>query len=367
MATPPAHPATAAPVGRRSLLWGASSVLIWATGCSNGTTAPSSTGTSRTNGSQTASTTAAPSTSATSTTATAAPTSSTATSARPSATLPAATPWQPGAGEIEPAAKRSAVTLIEALGSWRAGQEGERRAAARAAALGIPAALAGQLASQAGSLLGSGDEASLQVIDAQYGGLLTDTASVLVVCRQWSRNGTGAVINGGTTVDVRLSRTGSGWSVTALHPAVSEPAATSPTASTRAVLARSTIELPPASAADIRSGTVHESVLQAMLRLADTYRMSVSVVRSGHPLDVFGTSRPSDHPVGRAFDVWRIDGHPVVDPATPRALITAFMRAAAAAGSYNVGGPVLLTGGATSNQFFSDDTHHDHVHIGFSS
>ncbi|MCM2417201.1 hypothetical protein [Streptomyces sp. RKAG293] len=364
MATPPAHPAATGPVGRRSLLWGASSVLIWATGCSNGTKAPSSTGTSGTTGPQTASTTAAPSTSATST---AAPTSSTATSAPPSATLPATAPWRPGAGEIEPAAKRSAVTLIEALGSWRAGQAGERRAAARAAALGIPAPLAGQLASQAGSLLGPGDEARLQVIDAQYGGLLTDTASVLVVCRQWSRNGAGAVIDGGTTVDVRLSRTGSGWSVTALHPAVSEPAAPSPTASTRAVLARSAIELPPAAAADIRSGTVHDSVLQAMLRLADTYRMSVSVVRSGHPLDVFGTSRPSDHPVGRAFDVWRINGHPVVDPATPRALITAFMRAAAAAGSYNVGGPVLLTGGVTSNQFFSDDTHHDHVHIGFPS
>jgi hypothetical protein len=82
---------------------------------------------------------------------------------------------------------------------------------------------------------------------------------------------------------------------------------------------------------------------------------------------VFGTTRPSDHPVGRAFDVWRINGHPVVDPATSRALITQFMRAAAAAGSYNVGGPVQLSGGATANQYFSDNTHHDHVHAGFST
>ncbi|MET9887780.1 hypothetical protein ABZZ20_32515 [Streptomyces sp. NPDC006430] len=118
---------------------------------------------------------------------------------------------------------------------------------------------------------------------------------------------------------------------------------------------------------DVRSGAVHESVLRAMLRLADTYRMSVSVVRSGHPLNVFGTGRRSDHPAGRAFDIWRIDGHPVVDPATPRSLITAFMRSAAAAGSYNIGGPVHLSGGATANRFFSDDTHHDHVHIGFST
>ncbi|MFR0355576.1 hypothetical protein [Streptomyces sediminimaris] len=30
----------------------------------------------------------------------------------------------------------------------------------------------------------------------------------------------------------------------------------------------------------------------------------------------------------------------------------------------NVGGPVLL-GGGTPGQFFSDATHHDHVHLGF--
>jgi hypothetical protein len=39
------------------------------------------------------------------------------------------------------------------------------------------------------------------------------------------------------------------------------------------------------------------------------------------------------------------------------------MRDAADAGSYNVGGPYLLPG--TGNQYFSDPTHHDHVHAGF--
>ncbi|MFD7834154.1 hypothetical protein [Streptomyces sp. NPDC059761] len=47
--------------------------------------------------------------------------------------------------------------------------------------------------------------------------------------------------------------------------------------------------------------------------------------------------------------------------------MTAFMRAAAAAGSYNVGGPVRLSGGTRSNRLFSDATHHDHVHIGFAT
>lgn len=37
--------------------------------------------------------------------------------------------------------------------------------------------------------------------------------------------------------------------------------------------------------------------------------------------------------------------------------------AAARIGSYNVGGPYLLSG----SQYFSDQTHHDHAHAGFSA
>jgi hypothetical protein len=128
------------------------------------------------------------------------------------------------------------------------------------------------------------------------------------------------------------------------------------------VLANDRIALPPASAADIRSGQVHDSVLTAMLALAKTYRIGVSVIRSGHPINVFGTNRPSDHPRGRAFDTWQINGRAVVSPSTPRSLITAYMRATESAGSYNVGGPYQLSGAA----YFSDRTHHDHVHAGFS-
>jgi hypothetical protein len=130
------------------------------------------------------------------------------------------------------------------------------------------------------------------------------------------------------------------------------------------VLRHPRIDLPPASRADVLSGQVHDSVLDAMLALAGRFTLGVSVVRSGHPLHVFGTTRLSDHPQGRAFDTWRIDGHPVVDGRTPRRLVTGFMEAAAAAGSYNVGGPYLL---GSAPQYFSDATHHDHVHAGFAS
>ncbi|WP_269856262.1 hypothetical protein [Streptomyces sp. RPT161] len=277
--------------------------------------------------------------------------------------LPRTTPWRPSPADIDPAVKLRAVQLIESLGAWPPGGKGVGRARDRVSALGLPPALA----DQAGPLLPDVDEAALQVIEAQYGGILADSGSVLVVCRQWTRSGGGPVTAGGTTVDVRLSAARPRWDVTALHPARPGPAAAALPGEARRVLADSRISLPPAGAADIRSGAVHQSALRAMLDLAGSYRMDISVVRSGHPLDVFGTNRPSDHPLGRAFDVWRINGHAVVDPATSRGLIESFMRDAAAAGSYNVGGPVQLSGGATANQFFSDDTHHDHVHVGFNS
>ncbi|WP_326609607.1 hypothetical protein OG949_05250 [Streptomyces scopuliridis] len=315
------------PLGRRALLLGTGGLLMGVAGCSGSPSAPASASASRSG------------------------------SPAPSSSLPATTPWRPDRDDIDPAVKLRAVQVVEAIGAWAPGQGGAAAAKKRVAALGA----APSLVDQAGPLLPGAPEAALQVIDAQYGGILADSASVLVVCRQWTPGHAG-----GTTVDVRLSRAQPRWDVTALHPARPGAAAASLPDAARRVLAESQILLPPAAEADIRSGKVHPSVLRALLRLAGTYRMYVSVVRSGHPLNVFGTSRPSDHPRGRAFDVWQIDGHRVVDPATSRRLVESFMRDAAAAGSYNVGGPVRLSGGAPG-QFFTDNTHHDHVHAGFTT
>ena len=221
----------------------------------------------------------------------------------------------------------------------------------------------GSLAGQALPLLAKADAAVVQVIDAQFGGILATSASVLVVCRQWLGHLGAAPRQSGTTVDVRLRKTGGRWQVTALHPAHPGHAQARSSQLAQRVLADSRISLPPASAADVKSGQVHDSVLRALLTLATHYRIGVSVIRSGHPIYVFGTTRFSDHPRGRAFDTWEINGHPVVDAGTRQSLVVDYMKAAARAGSYNVGGPYQLSG--AGNQFFSDATHHDHVHAGF--
>lgn len=211
--------------------------------------------------------------------------------------------------------------------------------------------------------LGNGADRRVQVIDAQYGGLLATTASVLVVSRSLTRHGD-HIEDGGHTFDVRVSLLGGRWRVTAVRPSRPGPASPRPTTAARHVLASDRITLPPAAYADVASGAVHDSALEAMLTVSRHWPIHISVVRSGHPIYVFGTDRLSDHPRGRAFDTWRIAGHVVVRPTTPRTLIRAYMEALASAGSYNVGGPILL---GAAPQFFSDRTHHDHVHAGFAS
>jgi hypothetical protein len=248
--------------------------------------------------------------------------------------------------------------MIEVLGTWDAGTAGVAAAGARLSALGIDPAMA----AQAAGLLTGGVAATLQVIDAQYGGLLTSTASVLIPTRQSVVDQSGAITQRGWTFDVRLSAAVPSWRVTAINPSAPGAAAAVDSLATQ-VLSSSRIDLPPASRADIASGQVHDTVLRAMLSLAQTYTIGVSVIRSGHPTYVFGTTRLSDHPLGRAFDTWRINGMPVVAASTPRSLVTGYMTAAASHGSYNVGGPYLLSGSV----YFSDQTHHDHVHAGFST
>lgn len=271
----------------------------------------------------------------------------------PSAALPRTAAWQPSPDDVRPEVKVRAVRLVEALAAWPTGGAGVAAARQRLVAAGDDP----DLAASASSLLGEGDAAAAQVIVAQYGGIQDTSASVLVVVRQWVSGRD----DGGSTLDVRLARTNGQCRVVELHPAEPGPptAALSPVA-TR-VLAEPRIELPPAALADVHAGLVHDSALSALLRLSAAYRIGVSVLRSGHPKDVFGTTRPSDHPLGRAVDTWTIDGSAVVDPATPRALVREYMTAFADAGSYNVGGPVAITGSA----FFTDATHHDHVHAGF--
>lgn len=271
-------------------------------------------------------------------------------------TLPSTHPWHSQSGDVAPSIKARATLLLETVGAWAGGGGGVPAARARATRAGFNPALVAALA----PLLGVGSSAVLQVRDAQYGGILSTSASVLVVVDQWRLMPDGSVKSGGTTVDVRLVKAAPHWRVVDVFPARPGTPIAQPSSSAQRVLSEARIHLPHAAKSDVLAGGIHDSVLKVLIALSARHIVDVSVMRSGHPLDVFGTSRPSDHPLGRAVDVWALDSKPLVLP-TNHALAANAMRLAVAHGAYNVGGPVHLGG----PEYFSDQTHQDHIHLGF--
>lgn len=220
--------------------------------------------------------------------------------------------YQPHLSEIDSAAKRAAARAVEAL-------PGVRR-----------------------------------VTYTQYFGYLPPKASILVEAD--------FVDGGGTTYDVRISETRDGWRTDSIVAATPSPPLPDPGPLVRRVLGHDRIALPWAGRVDIAAGLVADSVLRSMLAVAEQHRIGVSVVISAHPVHVFGTDRRSNHPDGLAYDIGSIDGRLVVDPGAA-AVVRRVMRIAAGTGAYQVGGPDDLD--PDGRQYFSDPTHSDHVHVGF--
>ena len=259
---------------------------------------------------------------------------------------------------MAPGVKQVAVRLLETAGSWAQGQGGVEQTKRRLGVAGYDPTLVDDL----GPLISSDDAAAVQVVVAQYGGILSARASVLIAVDQWVLTKDRGVRRRGTTVDVRLVADEPQWIVTTVRPARPGRRVAEITGAGRRLLRNDRVILPRAAVRDIRSGAIEDSVLRALALLAELHRLDVSILRSGHPVRVFGTNRTSNHTDGRAVDIWALDGQPIIERRNS-AKVADFMRAAQDAGAYQVGGPVDLDGSGAS--FFSDDTHRDHIHLGF--
>jgi len=280
----------------------------------------------------------------------------------PAESLPQTKPWVAHPAEETPAAKLRATRLVETACAWEPGESGVAAARRRIANRGYDPALVQGLA----PLLSDGTAAAVEVVNAQYGGILPTTASVLMVVNQWVLGEDDRVKAGGTSLDVRLAlRALEGrnvWTVTEVRPARPKQSVAEVSPVARRVLNDDRIGLPYAARLDIESGGISDSVLTAMRALAKDFRYDVSVIQSGHPIRVFGTDRRSNHTDGNAVDVWAIDGRPVIKGGPT---VVRFMEAAADVGPYQIGGPSNLDGSGTL--YFADATHLDHVHLGFAS
>lgn len=268
-------------------------------------------------------------------------------------------------GEVEPACKLAAVRAIEAALTWRDGPPGPDAVRQRVQGLGVHDGALSPLT----RLLEATRWSSLEVTYPQYGGLLLERgeASVMVVCEQLvpddATPDSRAPVKRSVTVDVRLARRAGSWQVTELL--LPEPPGPAPqiTRAASEVLASDRIVLPTTARRDVEAGLIDDLVLTMLSGLAQQWRLDVLVLSTGHPFNVFGTERQSNHTRGRAVDIWALDGIPVIDQA--RAPWRAAMEAAAALGTTEIGGPQDVDGVRGRRPYFSDLVHQDHLHLGF--
>lgn len=214
-------------------------------------------------------------------------------------------PYQSPPGEVEVDLKRVAISAVQTLTTYGPRESSVAAARIRLAAAGLPPALA----DQAGALFVEGSSSAGDIVYPQLGGLRGRRASVMVVVSQrlLGRSGESTTTR---TVDVRLARPSEQWVLEDIASLGGEPVPAPPTLSpaARRVLGDPRIQLPDSARWDIHAGRVNDRVLSLVAGLADDHDLAVTVFSSGHPLQVFETSRVSNHIPGWAVDLWSIDG-----------------------------------------------------------
>lgn len=134
----------------------------------------------------------------------------------------------------------------------------------------------------------------------------------------------------------------------------------------RAVLESPNIELRPDARADVADGLVDARVLAALLFASQNHHLgSVGPFVSGHSVYVAGTTRVSNHAVGRAVDVPIVDGLPVSPSnSSAREVAERMLALSGALHPDELGAPWELP--AEGTVVFTEN-HDDHLHLGYSS
>lgn len=274
--------------------------------------------------------------------------------------LPAPPPWSPTAGEVLPNAKTLAARTVQALTTYPFGEGSVEAARQRLVAAGLPP----QVADGAGALLVPEVASAGEIVYPQLAGLTGDAAAVMVVVRQ-ERAGVAGRETVTRTVDVRLRLVGGEWAVEAVASTggdpVEQPDDVAPAVG--AVVAGERIDLPDSARWDLLRGTTDPRVVDLLARLARERRISVTVLASGHPLNVFETDRISNHTAGRGVDIWAFDGVPVVEQRGPDSPLRALVQQLAREGVTEIGSPFDLDG--RGGVQFTNTVHLDHLHLAY--
>ena len=202
-----------------------------------------------------------------------------------------------------------------------------------------------------------------RIIYPQLGGLGTSAASVMVVVEQMvgTQSGIQIFIR---TLDIRLSLSGGVWRFADLASIGGTPiTAQAPLApQALAILNDPRIEMPDSARWDILSGGISLDLLALMERLADRTPFGVVTLSQGHPYEVFGTNRQSDHTRGRAVDIYRLGDTLVIDGRAEGSVVHQTVQWLYQQPEIRqIGSPWALDG--VGGKSFTDRLHQDHLHI----
>ncbi len=210
-----------------------------------------------------------------------------------------------------------------------------------------------------------------EVVYAQLSGLVplgagATRAGVMVVVRQRLLSPQGREAAVVRVLDVRLQVQQGNWRVTELVVIGGEPVDRPPDLPPQAlaVLDNPRIELPDTCRWDVHAGRVATDLLSVLGAAAAVQPVAVTVLRTGHPQNVFGTDRISNHTQGRAVDLWRVGGQPVVSTGAVQGPARAVLAAAAAdARTRQTGSPPGSDLDGPGRRSFTDLVHQDHLHL----
>lgn len=276
---------------------------------------------------------------------------------------PAPEPAEPTSlseAEVYPGAKRLASSIAQAVTTYDLDPNQDRRTALADL---VPAHAGSALLDSAADLHHPDGWSRGRVIYPQLGGVTDERVSVMVVTEQ--RIGTPEGERRETrTLDVRLQLEDGEWVFDRLASVGGEApdSAPPPSSEARAVLEDPRIELPDSARWDILAGEVSPTLLRLMARAADQAPYGVVVLSTGHPHEIFGTDRQSDHTRGQAVDIYRVGDAGVIDDrhdgSTTHELTRWFYDQPEVA---RIGSPWALDG--FGGRSFTDVVHEDHLHV----
>lgn len=288
---------------------------------------------------------------------------------KPPSPTPQATRYSPLAGEIVPNCKKAAADFIQTLTTRQPGQPPE--AVVEAALTLARSPLSPDTVLRLAAPVLSEDISVGRILYPQMAGLLplgpnAVRAAVMVVVEQslTTRGGNRTTVS--RVCEVLLNVQQGQWTVIGLASTGGQPLDRPAGLDSRAASALDNplLELPDTCRWDVHAGRVSPELLAVLDRLAATKALSVSVLRTGHPINVFATSRRSDHNRGQAADVWRVAGRPIVSTGATGPAGAALRAAFSDKRVKQTGSPPGSDlDGRGRRRSFADPVHQDHLHI----